>query len=48
MLQAEAEVNKRMIMMKMTKFPTKKMHAIITTSRTEQEITDCFIEWNKK
>ena len=26
----------------------KKMHAIITTNRTEQEIIDCFIEWNKK
>ena len=28
--------------------PVKKMHAIITTSRTEQEITNCFIKWNRK
>ena len=28
--------------------PDKKMHAITTTSRTEQEITNCFLEWNKK
>ena len=26
----------------------KKKHAIIVTSRTEQEITNCFLEQNKK